>query len=107
MSVPDSEHEQLGNKDGLLEEDEEGWAIFLAMGSRSLGECKHLIRDYITKIYRKPPSTWMEMYLVLAKLRPCPECFCENPRARVCWKEMVHCPTTFLKVEDLPEGILL
>ena len=113
MSSPDSEHEQLDEKDGLneiitqLEEDEERWAILLAIGSHILEECKHLIRDYITKIYRKPPSTWMEMYLVPAKLRPCPECYCENPRARVHWKEMVHCPTTFLKVEDLPQGILL
>ena len=83
MSVPDSEHEQLGEKDGLLEEDEEGWAILPTMGSHSLEECKLLIRDYITKIYCKPPSTWMEMYLVLAKLRPCPERYCENPRACV------------------------
>jgi len=52
---------------------------------------QHLIRDYITKIYRKPPSTWMEMYLVPAKLRPSPEHYCENPRACVHWKKMVHC----------------
>ena len=107
MSLPDSEHEKLGEKDNLLEEDEEGWAILPAMGSCSLEECKHLIRDYITNIYRKPPSTWMEMYVVPAKLRPCPERYCENLRAHVHWKEMVCFPTTFLEVEHLPEGILL
>ena len=40
-----------------LEKDEEGWAILLAMGNHSLEDCKHLIRDYITQIYCKPPST--------------------------------------------------
>src|SRR5882724_5723918 len=107
MFVSHSEKEKNGEKGGLLEEDEEGWAILSAMGSHSLGECKHLIRDYMTKIYRKPPSTWMEMYLVPAKVRPCPEHYCENPRACVHRKEVVHFPTTFLKVEDLPQGILL
>jgi len=45
-----------------LEKDEEGWDIFLSMGNHSLEDCKCLIRDYISKIYHKLPSTWMVMY---------------------------------------------
>jgi len=45
-----------------LEKDEEGWAILPSMGNHSLEDCKRLIRDYIAKIYRKLPSTWMVMY---------------------------------------------
>src|SRR5882672_5815975 len=42
-----------------------------------------------------------------ANLRPCPEHYCENKRARVRWKEMVQSPSTFFEEEDLPPGILL
>src|SRR5882724_2649331 len=49
----------------------------------------------------------MEMYYGLANLRPCPEHYCENLRARVCWKEMAQSPMSFFKAEDLPQGILL
>src|SRR5882724_12713183 len=68
MSAPDSEPEQAGKRDSStgmkpkLEQDEEGWAILPAMGNYSLEDCKHIIRDYITQIYSKPPSTWMEIY---------------------------------------------
>jgi len=113
MSAPDSEHEQLGEKDGLneiisqLEEDEEGWAMLPAMGNHSLDDCKCLIRHYIAKIYHKPLQPGWRCSRDRANLRPSPEHYCENLRARVHWTEMVKSPTTFFKVEDLPEGILL
>jgi len=68
MSAPDSEPEQSGERDSStgmkpkLQQDEEGWAILPAMGNYSLEDHKHIIRDYITQIYSKPPSTWMEIY---------------------------------------------
>ena len=68
MSATDSDHEQAGKRDGTtwiipkLKQDEEGWAILPQMGNHSLEDCKCLIRDYIAKIYCKPPSTWMEKY---------------------------------------------
>jgi len=68
MSAPDSEPKQSGKRDSStgmkpkLQQDEEGWAILLAMGNYSLEDRKHIIRDYITQIYSKPPSTWMEIY---------------------------------------------
>src|SRR5467141_592716 len=68
ISATDSDHEQVGKRDGSngmitkLEKDEEGWAILPSMGNHSLKDCKHLIRDYISKIYHKLPSTWMVMY---------------------------------------------
>src|SRR5882724_12873014 len=42
-----------------------------------------------------------------ANLRPCPECYCKNPRAHVHWKEMAKSPKTFFRVEDLPKGFQL
>jgi len=68
MSAPDSEPEQSGERDSStgmkpkLQQDEEGWAILPAMGNYTLEDRKHIIRDYITQIYSKPPSTWMEIY---------------------------------------------
>src|SRR5882724_2632761 len=66
MSAPDSEPKQAGKRDSSTgmkpKQDEEGWAILPAMGNYSLEDCKHIIRDYITQIYSKPPSTWMEIY---------------------------------------------
>ena len=68
MSATDSDHEQAGERDGTtwiipkLDQDEDGWAILPQMGNHSLEDCKCLIRDYIAKIYHKPPSTWMEIY---------------------------------------------
>src|SRR5882672_4465648 len=71
MSAADSEAEQAGERDGStgsagmkpkLGQDEEGLAILLEMGNHSLEDCKHVIMDYITQIYHKPPSTWMEIY---------------------------------------------
>lgn len=68
MSATDSEHEQAGERDDSngtipqLEKDDEGWALLPAMGNRSLEDCKGLIRQYISKIYRKPSSTMTEMY---------------------------------------------
>ena len=58
-------------------------------------------------IYCKPPSTWMQIYTGLTLDQACPEGYCENPRACVDWTEMVQSPTTFFRVEDLPQGILL
>ena len=68
MSATDCDGEEAGERDGLtgmkpkLEQDEEGWAILPVMGNHSLEDCKHIIRDYITQIYHKQPSTWMELY---------------------------------------------
>ena len=68
MLAADSEPEQAGERDGStgmkpkLGKDEEGWAILPAMENYSLEDCKHVIRDYITQIYHKPLSTWMEIY---------------------------------------------
>jgi len=111
MSAPDSEPKQSGKRDSStgmkpkLQQDEEGWAILLAMGNYSLEDCKHIIRDYITQIYSKPPPPGWRY--IQGYLRPCPECYCENPRAHVHWKEMAKLPKTFFRVEDLPKGFQL
>jgi hypothetical protein len=88
-----------------LEEDEAGWPILPAMGKHSLEQLKRIIRQYVAKSYRKPPSTRMEMHLLT--LRPCPECYCDNKKARVRWKEMAKDPQAYFNAEDQPEDVTL
>jgi len=66
-------------------------------GESLLEDCKHVIRDYITQI--TVATIHLDGDIYRANLRPCPECYCENLRARVHWKEMAKSPKNFFRVE--------
>jgi len=79
---------------------------FQRWGITPLEDCKHVIRDYITRFTVSQPSTWMEIYTGLT-LDPVQNVIARNPRACVRWKEMVKSFKNFFRVEDLPKGFHL